>query len=97
METNTLLFIVIVFFSSLVLVTAAYYEYKLKKCNYTNTQLSEKPKSIFETEPILTQDTNLENQFDDSPYSIYKDYFDQPSPWVGTQWSHPGDSSTSKY
>jgi len=97
MDTNTLLFIVIVFFSSTLLTIAAYYEYKLKQCNYMNEQLAQKRKSIFETEPILKQHTNLENQFDDSPYSIYKDYFDQASPWVGTEWSHPSDESTSKY
>ena len=97
MDINTLLFIVIVFFCSLVLIISAYYEYKLKKCNYTNKELLKKPKSIFESEPILTKDTNLENQFDDSPYSMYKDYFDQASPWVGTEWSHPSNDTTSKY
>lgn len=47
--------------------------------------------SIFESEPILLQQTNLENQFDDMPYSLYKDYFEQSSPWIGTQWDHPSD------
>jgi hypothetical protein len=97
MENNTLLFIVIVFFSVLLLFLAAYYEFKLQKCLYHNTQLTKKKQSIFESEPILTRDTNLENQFDDSPFSIYKDYFDQPSPWIGTEWSHPSNSSSTKY
>lgn len=96
MDTNSLLFITIAFFSSMILIIAAYYEYTLKKCQYTNNQLAKKKKSIFETEPILLQDTNLENQFDDSPYSLYKDYFDQPSPWVGTEWSHPNDPAKPK-
>jgi len=95
MDTNSLLFIVIVFFCSLLLIIIAYYEYMQKKCEYKNTQLSKKDKSIFESEPILLQDTNLENQYDDSPYSLYKDYFDQASPWVGTEWSHPSENVTS--
>jgi hypothetical protein len=46
---------------------------------------------IFSSKPILERNTNLENQFDDNPYLLYKDYFDQASPWVGTEWSHPSD------
>ena len=84
---NKLLFAVIVFFCCSILIITSYYEYKLTKCNYDNQILSKSPKTIFETTPILQQDTNLENQFDDSPYSMYKDYFDQASPWVGTEWS----------
>ena len=54
-----------------------------------------KKENIFESTPILQQDTNLENQYDDSPYTLYKDYFDQASPWVGTEFSHPSDNETS--
>lgn len=97
MDTNSFLFILIVFFSGMVLAISSYYEYTLQKCKYQKAQLMKKKKSIFESEPILLQDTNLENQYDDSPYSLYKDYFDQASPWIGTEWSHPNVRDTSSY
>ena len=97
METNNFLFILIVFFAGIVMALAAYYEYTLQRCRYEKDQLKKQQKSIFESDPILTQDTNLENQYDDSPYSLYKDYFDQASPWIGTEWSHPSSDDASRY
>ena len=97
MENNTLLFIIIVFFCSIIFVVSAYYEFTLQKCLYQNSQITKNSDSIFESKTILTRDTNLENQFDDSPYTLYKDYFDQASPWIGTDWSHPSDNSTNPY
>lgn len=97
METNSFLFVLIIFFAGIIFAVSAYYEYTLQQCKYQQNQLKKKQKSIFESEPILLQDTNLENQYDDSPYSLYKDYFDQASPWVGTEWSHPSAEASTRY
>ena len=97
MDYNSLLFILVIFFSGIILAISAYYEYTLKRCKYKNSQLLKKRSSIFETEPILQQDTNLENQYDDSPYTLFKSYFDQASPWVGTAYSHASIESSTQY
>lgn len=97
MDSNALLFLLIIFFAGIIISMSAYYEYKFQQCLYKNTQLAKKRQSIFESDPILQQDVNLENQFDDSPYTLYKDYFDQASPWIGTEWSHPSLEASTRY
>lgn len=87
MDLNELILIIIIFFSSFILIITGYYEYNLNKCEYDNIQLQKKKGDIFQSQPILKQETNLEHKFDESPFDIYKDYFDQPSPWIGTVWS----------
>lgn len=97
MDIYSFVFVLIIFFGGIVIAIAAYYEYTLNKCKYEKQQIMKKQRSIFESEPILLRETNLENQYDDAPYSLYKDYFDQASPWMGTEWSHPSIEASTRY
>lgn len=97
MDIYALLFFVIVLFMSVILVLASYYEYNLNKCRYEKSRDMKKQKDAvgnpYMIKPILERDTNLERQYEDSPYTLYKSYFDQPSPWIGTEYSHKSDDS----
>lgn len=96
MDIYTLLFFVIVLFAGVIMVLASYYEYHLSKCKYDAIQQLKKQEiedNPYRMKPILERETNLERQYEDSPYTLYKSYFDQPSPWIGTEYSHKSDDS----
>jgi hypothetical protein len=92
MDIYALLFFVIVLFMSVILVLASYYEYNLTKCKYEKARIRKEQQTLdanpYIMEPIMERETNLERQYEDSPYTLYKSYFDQPSPWIGTEYSH---------
>jgi hypothetical protein len=94
MDIYALLFFVIVLFMGIIMVISSYYEYSLNRCRYEKSGIIQKQKNEkdpYMMKPILERDTNLEKQYEDSPYTLYKSYFDQPSPWIGTEYSHKSD------
>jgi hypothetical protein len=96
MDPNTVILILVVSFILIFILMFTYYEYfKQEKCNLLNVTNCKKLMAGLEINvPILQKETHLETQFDNEPYSLYRDYFDQNSPWIGTSAAHRSENVT---
>lgn len=93
MDSNTLILIIITVFSTALLCLFTYHEYfKKTKCDLLTLENCRRLQAGQDIQiPILQRETHLEDQFDNEPYNLYRDYFDQNSPWIGTEWAHKAE------